>query len=148
VAPISRDRRIPRHRGDGFEKLRIRATQQVVTGGTFSRNRVGSGAAAGEPRTQGLKILQREVTFITARYIVPYSRTEWSWDCSTPHLALAETSVSASAIVRLRESAAERPCFSDPTCHPVTVDVHFAHPHHRGLRGQASEPDQHGLGAL
>ena len=52
MASNSRGHRIPRHRGDGFGHDRIRATQQVVTGGRLSRNRASSGATASEPRTR------------------------------------------------------------------------------------------------
>ena len=52
-------------------------------------------------RGQGLKILAREAKNIAAQF-VPKSRTEWSWDCRTPDVALAGIFVSGGALVFLR----------------------------------------------
>lgn len=54
-------------------------------------------------RRQGLNILARDVENMTAR-LVPISQADWLWDCTTPHTALAGSSVPASAIVFLRKS--------------------------------------------
>ena len=99
MASVSRSHRIPRHRGDGFGQLRIRATQQVVTGGTLCCYAPAQ-AQQRTDRGQGLKTLQRVATNIAAFHKeMTRSRTKWSWDCLTPTTALTGRSVSASAYV-------------------------------------------------
>ena len=78
---------------------------------------------------------------------MPCSQAKWLWDCLTPHVALAGRSVSAGASASLREIRAKSLVFS-LTCHRATAYVPVVLPHDGGLRGQASEPDRHRLGAL
>jgi hypothetical protein len=56
---------------------------------------------------QGLKILAREAENMAARN-VPISQADWLWDCTTPHTALAGSSVPAGAIVVFRANRTTR----------------------------------------
>src|SRR3974390_523086 len=91
-------------------------------------------------RGQGLKILQREATYITALHQeLPCSQAKWLWDCLTPYTALAGRSVSASACAFSRGFFTQRVSFG-PTFHGVAANFPVARPQQSGLRGQASEP--------
>ena len=77
---------------------------------------------------------------------MPCTQAKWPWDCLTPHVALAVRSVSASASASLPQFRPERLPFGF-TSHRVTANVDVTFPHIGGLRGQASQPDWHRLGA-
>ena len=132
-----------------IQQERIRATQQVVTGGTTAENAQAQ-ARRRASRGQGLNILQREAKISTAQLEMPCSRAEWSWDCSTPSMALGGKFVSASAYAFLPHPCAKRLNFR-LTHHCATEELSVAAPHMsvpQCGRGQASEPDRHRLGAF
>jgi len=85
-------------------------------------DRVSSDATAGLDEDKGLKILAREVTNIAAQ-IVPPSQANWLWDCTTPDMALAGSSVSAGAIAFSRKTAAPKVLLSISPCETVALPV-------------------------
>ncbi len=112
-----------------------RASWKRVT--VRTRNTAGEWQAARRPeahqlrcdgqarRGQGLKILAREEILISAGSKLSDSRTVWLRDCLTPQAALAETFVSAGALVFWRNIAVT--VFSDPICHSATALFSVAH---------------------